>query len=84
MLLHPCQHLLSFIFDESHSDLGEVTSHCVVFFLVTGDVEDSLMAIYVLSLEDCLQFSCLCVNGMDCCLALESFEFLMYSIHQSL
>lgn len=26
---------------------GEVTSHCVVFFLVTGDVGDSPMAIYV-------------------------------------
>lgn len=36
---------------------GEVTSHCVVFFLVTGDVGDSQMAIYVLSLKDCLQFS---------------------------
>lgn len=57
--LHPCQHLLFLILMRAILTWGEVTSHCVVFLLVTGDVGDSPMAIYVLSLEDYLQFSCL-------------------------
>lgn len=65
-ILHHGQHLLFYLFDNSHSNWGEMISHCMFIniSLIFGDVEYIL--IYTLSI--CISFKkCSFFNKIGCC-----------------